>query len=189
MRCSVSDSGANALKLTPTHLQLITQLEGAAPVGFRVLIVGGEQLTTNLARKAQARFGDGCRIVNEYGPTEATIGCVWHVFDGARDGDTTAVPIGIPGRNMQAHLLDGERRPVAPGVAGELYLAGECLARGYLDRPQLDRERFVTLRDGRRAYRTGDLARLNARAGLWRSCAAVSPTPPALSTSAITSNG
>ncbi len=163
LRTILHDSGANALKLTPTHLQLITQLEGAAPRGFRTLIVGGEQLTMTLARKAQARFGADCRIVNEYGPTEATIGCVCHVFDAARDGDLAAVPIGVPGRNMQAHLLDADRRPVARGASGELYLAGDCLARGYLDRPDLNRERFVKLLDGRRAYRTGDLARLNGR--------------------------
>jgi amino acid adenylation domain-containing protein len=163
LRKILHDSGANALKLTPTHLLLIAQLDGPAPVGFRTLVVGGEQLTSSLAHKAQARFGADCRIVNEYGPTEATIGCIWHVFDEARDGDGAAVPIGVPGSNMQAHLYDAQRRPVAPGVSGELYLAGACLARGYLDREELNRERFVTLPGGQRAYRTGDLARLNER--------------------------
>jgi hypothetical protein len=72
------------------------------------------------------------------------------------------VPIGRPVPNTTVRLLDGQRRPVAPGETGELYLAGAQLARGYLGRPDLDRERFVRLADGSRAYRTGDLARLTA---------------------------
>ncbi len=144
--------GANALKLTPAHLDLIGMLDLKA-TGFRTLVVGGEQLTTAVA--ARAREALGCRIVNEYGPTEATIGCVVHVFDG--DTSAPAVPIGLPVDNTRAYLLDADRRPVAPGDPGELYLAGAQLTTGYLGRAD---DRFPQLADGSRAYRTGDLARL-----------------------------
>ncbi len=152
-------SGANALKLTPAHLDLITSL-GVEPRGVRSLVVGGEQLRGPAAARAQRLFGPGCRIFNEYGPTEATIGCVVHTFDPERDGDRTAVPIGLPVEGTDVVLLDGDGRPVGPGETGELHLAGDQLARGYLGRPGLDRERFVRLADGTRAYRTGDLGRL-----------------------------
>jgi amino acid adenylation domain-containing protein len=161
LRAVLEDSGANALKLTPAHLDLMGRLS-LAPSGFRVLIVGGEQLKGSVAARARQMFGPGCRIVNEYGPTEATIGCVVHVFDPERDAAAAGVPIGVPVANTAVHLLDSERRFVRPGEIGEMYLTGAQLARGYLGRPDLDRERFVYLADGTRAYRTGDLARLTA---------------------------
>ncbi|MFJ8159057.1 AMP-binding protein [Streptomyces sp. NPDC094468] len=152
-------SGANALKITPAHLDLITSL-GVEPQGFRSLVVGGEQLRGPTAARAQRLFGSGCRIYNEYGPTEATIGCVVHTFDPELDGDRPTVPIGLPVDGTGVVLLDGDGRPAGPGETGELHLTGVQLARGYLNRPELDRERFVNLADGTRAYRTGDLARL-----------------------------
>jgi amino acid adenylation domain-containing protein len=161
LRTMLEDSGADALKLTPAHLDLIGRL-GLTPQGFRVLIVGGEQLRGAVAARAQRAFGPDCRIVNEYGPTEATIGCVVHVFDAERDALAPRVPIGVPVADTTVYLLDAHRRHVGRGGIGELYLAGAQLARGYLGRPDLDRERFVRLADGTRAYRTGDLARLTA---------------------------
>jgi amino acid adenylation domain-containing protein len=152
-------SGANALKLTPAHLDLIGRL-GLSPAGFTVLVVGGEQLRPAIAAAAQRAFGPGCRIVNEYGPTEATIGCVVHVFDPSRDTGA-AVPIGLPVANTSVFLLDADGRFAEPGETGEIHLAGRQLARGYRGRPDLDRERFVRLADGTRVYRTGDLARLS----------------------------
>ncbi|MFF3460693.1 non-ribosomal peptide synthetase [Streptomyces sp. NPDC002730] len=154
--------GVNALKLTPAHLELICALD-VGPQNFRVLVVGGEQLRGPVAAQAQLVFGPGCRVVNEYGPTEATIGCVIHTFDPQCDADSPAVPIGVPVDNTQVYLLDASGRPAAPGEAGEVHLAGAQLARGYLHRPELDRERFFLLADGTRVYRTGDLARLSER--------------------------
>jgi acyl carrier protein len=159
LRDMLEHSGATALKLTPAHLDLIGRL-GLAPTGFRLLVVGGEQLRGTVAARALRAFGAECRIVNEYGPTEATIGCVVHVFDPTRDADAPAVPIGLPVANTSVFLLDAQRRFVAPGEVGEVYLGGAQLARGYLGRADLDRERFTRLADGTRVYRTGDLAKL-----------------------------
>ncbi|MEY9964126.1 amino acid adenylation domain-containing protein [Streptacidiphilus sp. MAP12-16] len=151
-------SGANALNLTPSHLDLIGRLD-LAPTGFRTVVVVGEQLRVEVAARAQEMFGPKCRIINLYGPTEATIGCTAHTFDREVDGGSAVVPIGLPADNTTVYLLDGERRFVAPGEVGEMYLGGAQLARGYLGRPDLDRERFPRLADGSRVYRTGDLAR------------------------------
>ncbi|HEY2514337.1 MAG TPA: amino acid adenylation domain-containing protein [Polyangiaceae bacterium] len=162
LRRVLEGNGVNALKLTPTHLDLLARLE-LAPKGFRVIVVGGEQLRGPVAARAQEAFGPACRIVNEYGPTETTVGCITHVFDPACDAQSAAVPIGLPASNVRISLLDTERRPAARGAVGEIYIAGDGVARGYLGRDDLNRERFLALHDGERAYRTGDLARLNER--------------------------
>lgn len=159
LRRLLEQSGADTLNVTPSHLDLIGRLDQSFS-GFRTVIVIGEQLRTEVAARAQEMFGPDCRIINEYGPTEATIGCTAHVFDQDADGGLAVVPIGLPADNTTAFLLDEERRFVAPGEIGELHLGGAQLARGYLGRPDLDRERFVSLADGTRVYRTGDLARI-----------------------------
>ncbi|MER6356299.1 non-ribosomal peptide synthetase [Streptomyces sp. NPDC001634] len=157
LRKLLEASGATMLNLTPSHLDLIGQLD-VQPVGYTGVIITGEQLRVEVAARAQRMFGEKCRIINQYGPTEATVGCTAHVFDETGDSDATAVPIGLPGYNTTVHLLDERHRFVAPGETGEMYLGGVQLARGYLGRPDLDAERFVRLADGTRVYRTGDLA-------------------------------
>ncbi|MFE9769911.1 amino acid adenylation domain-containing protein [Streptomyces sp. NPDC005808] len=159
LRSILTSSGANALKLTPTHLDLISRL-GLRPVGFRTVIAGGELLRGAVAARAQEIFGPECRIFNEYGPTETTIGCMSRLFDPARDTELPSVPIGVPTPNTRIHLLDARGCFVEPGEVGEMFLAGDQLARGYRGRPDLNAERFVHLADGTRVYRSGDLARL-----------------------------
>ena len=165
LRQLLEESGATMLNLTPSHLELIGRLD-IRPTGFRGIVVVGEQLRTEVAARAREMFGPDCRIINEYGPTEATIGCTAYTFDPVRDAGRAAVPIGLPAHNTQVHLLDANRRFVPAGEVGEMYLAGAQLARGYLGRPDLDAERFPRLADGTRVYRTGDLARRLPDGGL-----------------------
>jgi amino acid adenylation domain-containing protein len=165
LRHLLEESGATMLNLTPSHLELIGRLD-IAPTGFRGIVVVGEQLRVEVAARAREMFGPDCRIINEYGPTEATIGCTAYTFDPVLDADRAAVPIGVPAHNTQVHLLDANRRFVPTGEVGEMYLAGVQLARGYLGRPDLDAERFPRLADGTRVYRTGDLARRLPDGGL-----------------------
>lgn len=159
LRRLLTGTRANMLNLTPSHLDLIGGLD-IAPDGYRSVVVVGEQLRVEVAARAQEMFGPKCRIINLYGPTEATIGCTAHTYDEETDLEGTVVPIGLPADNTTVFLLDAERRFVAPGEVGEMYLGGAQLARGYLGRPDLDRERFPSLADGTRVYRTGDLARV-----------------------------
>lgn len=153
----VLDNGATMLSLTPSHLDLITRLD-LAPRAVRTLIVIGEQFTRSVAVRARELFGPDCRIINLYGPAEATIGVSHHFFEAERDTGA-AVPIGEPLDGVTFHLLSPDRQFVAPGETGELYIGGIQLARGYRGRPDLTRQRFVRLADGSRVYRTGDIAR------------------------------
>jgi len=153
------DGRVGVLKLTPSHLSLLR--ESPRPAGqLRRLIVGGEALETGLARQIWEAFGGRVELYNEYGPTEATVGCMIHRFDPDRDR-RAFVPIGRPIANTQVYLLDERLEPVAENVPGELYIGGDCLAAGYSGRPALTAERFgVNPFDAEgRAYRTGDLAR------------------------------
>ncbi|MFJ4438157.1 non-ribosomal peptide synthase/polyketide synthase [Streptomyces sp. NPDC088923] len=125
---------------------------------LRQVMCSGEALPAPLAARFHAVL-PGRRLHNLYGPTEASVDVTAHEV-GAAPGAT--VPIGRPVRGTRTYVLDAALRPVPPGVAGELYLAGVQLARGYLGRAALTAERFVA--DpygpaGTRMYRTGDLAR------------------------------
>ena len=157
----IEDKTINIIKLTPAHLALLRGKD-LVDSSVKTMIVGGEDLKSALAGEIAGFFSPQLRIFNEYGPTEATVGCVVHEFDANRDTHTS-VPIGKPIPNMQAFVLDANQNPVPQGVAGELYLAGAGLAQGYWNDPGLTEERFVDNKftAGNLMYSTGDLARLN----------------------------
>src|SRR5262249_1896097 len=130
-----------------------------AMTGLRCIFSGGEPLASDLAREVMA--ARNVPLVNLYGPTETTIQITsWSARDA--DLDAPAIPIGRPIWNTHAYVLDGALQPVPAGVAGELYISGAGLARGYLGRAGLTAERFVADRygpAGSRMYRSGDLVR------------------------------
>jgi amino acid adenylation domain-containing protein len=149
------------LKITPAALEVVLGgLDEGVVLGADVVVVGGEALSEGLAERARRRLPDSARLINEYGPTEATVGCV--TFGFGRAQGRAAVPIGRPIRNTRVFVLDERLQPVPVGVPGELYLAGAGLARGYSGRPGLTASRFVACPfagAGERMYRTGDVAR------------------------------
>jgi len=154
--------GFTFLKATPSHLPLLARLPASCvPTGQ--LMLGGEAVPAALLREWRQRH-PGLALINHYGPTEATVGCLDHVMSPDDPVPDLVVPIGRPMWNTRVFVLDGSLGLVPPGVAGELYVAGAGLARGYLGRPGLTAERFVGCPfgpPGERMYRTGDLARWN----------------------------
>jgi amino acid adenylation domain-containing protein len=146
-----------------TVAQFVPSLLAAMPLdergrGIRVLLSGGEALPSTLAAAAAAAWD--ARVINVYGPTETTIQSVAGDVRADTGDAGQSAPIGRPVWNTEVYVLDERLRPVAPGVAGELYVAGGQLARGYLNRPALTGERFVANPfgpAGSRMYRTGDL--------------------------------
>jgi amino acid adenylation domain-containing protein len=162
----IRDNRVGVLKLTPSHLSVIKEIDNSRSAVKR-LIVGGEAFETRLASEIQRSFAGRVEIYNEYGPTEATVGCMIHRYDAERD-TRTMVPIGSPAANSQIYVLDESLNPVAENVVGELYIAGDGLAEGYLNREELTRERFIAnpFVPGQRMYRTGDLARRLTEGGL-----------------------
>ena len=155
----LNDNTTQVLKLTPSHLALVKERDNRGSCVDR-LIVGGEALSTALAQEVWQSFGGEVTIYNEYGPTEATVGCMIHTFDPEVDR-RTYVPIGLPADNVQLYVLNERRLPVADNVVGELYIAGPGLAKGYLGQEELTSRHFIqdSIIPGQKVYRTGDRVR------------------------------
>lgn len=155
----IRDQRANIIKLTPSHLLLLKDCDLRESV-VHTLIVGGEDLKGSLADSITNQFQGEVTIYNEYGPTETTVGCMIYQFNRAKDSEGS-VPIGKPISNMKLYVLDKYFTPLPVGVAGELFISGVSVARGYWNRSELTRERFLDnpFQPGERMYRTGDLVK------------------------------
>ena len=153
------------MQATPATWQMLLEYASPAWQGLRVLC-GGEALAGELAERLLAR---GVQLSNVYGPTETT---VWSAAQTVEQVDAAVIPIGRPLANNRLYILDEYLQPQPPGVAGELYIGGAGLARGYAGRPELTAMAFVPnpfavaeapgAGPGSRLYRTGDLARYRA---------------------------
>ncbi|GLZ36653.1 non-ribosomal peptide synthetase [Actinokineospora sp. NBRC 105648] len=135
---------------------------------LRVLMVGSEGWTAADARTVLAAVGPDTVLVNAYGATETTVDSTVFQVGAEPLGDAAFVPVGKPLRNTRVYVLDELLRPVPVGVAGECYIGGDGVARGYWNRPDLTSERFLEdpFVPGGRLYRTGDLARWRADGNL-----------------------
>ncbi|MET9671528.1 amino acid adenylation domain-containing protein [Streptomyces sp. NPDC006482] len=151
----------------PSMLQVFTDEPAAAEcTGLRRVVCSGEALPVELADRFAALLPD-VPLHNLYGPTEASVDVTY--WRHTTEPGAASVPIGLPVWNTRLHVLDAHLRPVAAGEAGELYLAGVQLARGYVNHPGLTAERFVADPygpPGSRMYRTGDMARRRADGAL-----------------------
>lgn len=162
----LADNKVNSIKLTPSHLALLQGTDLSHSI-INTMIVGGEDFKANLAATTQKTFGETLKIYNEYGPTEATVGCIIAQFDSNKH-KVGSVPIGSTIDNMHAYILDSYKNLVPKGVIGELYLSGIGLAEGYANLPALTEAKFLEnpLISETKMYRTGDLARENASGDL-----------------------
>ncbi|MDX2090372.1 MAG: amino acid adenylation domain-containing protein, partial [Kofleriaceae bacterium] len=131
----------------------------AVPSSYRLVSFGGERVNPALVRR-WLEVAPHCEIYNCYGPTEATVCTTTHCLRLEDVPPGHEAPIGRPLPNYQVYVLDAHRQPLPIGVPGELYIGGDSVARGYLDRPELTSEKFVDSPFGSgRLYRTGDLVR------------------------------
>ncbi|MBO4207516.1 non-ribosomal peptide synthetase [Micromonospora echinofusca] len=149
----VVDRDVSLVQATPTAWRMLAPETGDELTG-RVLLCGGEPMPAALARRLRALGG---RVYNVYGPTETTI---WSTVAELTADPEDPVPIGVPLANTRVFVADPHGRPLPPGVPGELCIAGDGVAAGYLHRPELTAERFGEHPGYGRFYRTGDVARL-----------------------------
>ncbi|MFO2261842.1 non-ribosomal peptide synthase/polyketide synthase [Pseudomonas aeruginosa] len=157
----INREGIDTLHFVPSMLQAFLQDEDVAScTSLKRIVCSGEALPADAQQQVFAKLPQA-GLYNLYGPTEAAIDVThWTCVEEGK----AAVPIGRPIANLACYILDGNLEPVPVGVGGELYLAGQGLARGYHQRPGLTAERFVAspFVAGERMYRTGDLARYRA---------------------------
>lgn len=151
----IDQRSVTIMQATPTTWRMMVESGWKGSPGL-VMLSGGEALHLDLAKRLLTL---GRRLWNLYGPTETTI---WSTID-LVTAETPLITVGRPIANTQTFILDERLRPVPIGVHGELYIGGAGLARGYLGRPDLTAERFITCSlkpfAGQRLYRTGDRAR------------------------------
>jgi amino acid adenylation domain-containing protein/non-ribosomal peptide synthase protein (TIGR01720 family) len=169
----IDAAALTVINLPPVYwrewVQIVAQNRLAAPAQLRLVIVGGDVLTPETAELWQSTPLRDLRLLNAYGPTEATItATVFDLTSSLHDAAARrSIPIGRALAERSAYILDRSGAPTPIGVPGELCLGGALLARGYLNQPALTAERFVPdpfgaddpARSGARLYRTGDLAR------------------------------
>ncbi|MDL4821047.1 amino acid adenylation domain-containing protein [Actinomadura opuntiae] len=153
----VAEHAIDFMKVVPSHL---AALGGSAVAPGRSLVLGGEAASPELV--AELVGAGRCEVFNHYGPTETTIGVATARLTSAE------VVVGSPVANTAFYVLDAGLEPVPVGVAGELYVAGAQVARGYVGRPGLTAERFVAcpFASGARMYRTGDRVKWTADGAL-----------------------
>ncbi|UJC79083.1 amino acid adenylation domain-containing protein [Rhodococcus erythropolis] len=151
------------LHAVPSMLSLLSASARRLPSSLTRILCIGEALPVQTAK--DVRDQSSAQVYNLYGPTEAAVSVTAHRTS---DVDVATVPIGTPAWNTRLHVLDDRLHPVPVGVAGELYLAGVQLARGYIGDPGQNAIRFVAdpNETGERLYRTGDLVRWNAAGSL-----------------------
>ncbi len=152
------DGATTILKITPSHIPLLLDVEKRrSDKNLHAFIIGGENLNENMCKKLNERFDGRVDIFNEYGPTEATIGCMTYRY---QTTDSGSVPIGKPIANTSIYLLDQNYNHVPDEVTGEIFIEGAGVADGYYQNQDETQERFVQSEkfEGQILYRSGDIA-------------------------------
>ncbi|WP_298427959.1 amino acid adenylation domain-containing protein, partial [uncultured Kordia sp.] len=147
------DNGISCIKLTPSHVSVL-QDAGLKSDELVVAVLGGEELKRSHVEILQSINPD-IKIFNEYGPTEATVGCMFHEIT------SEMITIGHPIANTEIYLLDDNLNVLPIGGTGELCISGKGLSKGYLHQEELTQEKFINhpFKEGKNLYKTGDLAK------------------------------
>ena len=156
----IQANAVDTMWLTAPLFHQMMEAEAESLKQVKQLVAGGDVVSPQIAASA---ISQGRVLINGYGPTENTTFTACYRMEKPNDVGRGSVPIGFPIANTQTYALDGEMQPVPVGVAGELYIGGAGLSRGYINRPDLTAEKFLphpfSVSGGERLYRTGDLVR------------------------------
>ncbi len=159
----ICENNISYLKLTPSLFYLLVSVSGQGQMrsfpNLKLILSGGEEIRYKDV-KSFRQYNPETVFVNHYGPTEATIGCItYRLSDSSFNSDKPGSIIGKPIANTFVYILDNYLNPVPCESKGEIYIGGECLARGYLNNDSLTKEKFVDnpFRPGEVIYKTGDI--------------------------------
>lgn len=149
------------IKLTPAHLILLQDLDVDNSVVCK-LIVGGDILTNEMCEKITEKFHNKISIYNEYGPTEATVGCMIYQYTPSVKNLYASTPIGVPAQNTDLYVVNQDLNLIPFGYKGELCIGGSCLSKGYVKLEKVTNSCFIPfpLTQNKKIYRTGDLVKL-----------------------------
>ncbi|CQR58132.1 non-ribosomal peptide synthetase [Paenibacillus riograndensis] len=156
----VIDNQVDFIMLTPSHLKILGEYD-LSRLKIRKFIIGGEAFDPFYAKKFFSRLAEDVEVYNVYGPTETTVACTFYRYYPDKDL-RNPVPIGGPIFNVQLYVVDQNGKLQGIGIPGELCIAGDGVSRGYLNREELTREKFVPdpFQTSGMMYRTGDLVRM-----------------------------
>ncbi|MFJ7184006.1 amino acid adenylation domain-containing protein [Lysinibacillus xylanilyticus] len=161
----LDDKETTVIKLTPSHLHLIKNRDNSKS-NVKKIIIGGENLSIELTQKVLNSFNGQVILYNEYGPTEATVGCMIYTYtnETTLNNDYNAVPIGIAINNTDIYILDEYLKPVPDGMHGEIYISGDGVARGYINKEVETEKAFIKnpFINGERMYKTGDIGKYHS---------------------------
>lgn len=148
------------IKLTPTHLKIVEDLNLYCS-SLKIIVAGGEEFERDLAYKIFKRYKGEIRIINEYGPTEATVGTTVYEYSIDERNKYPIMPIGKPIYNMKVYILDKKLNLVPKGRVGEIYIGGEGLSSGYINDEELTKKKFINnpFEENELIYKTGDLGK------------------------------
>ena len=162
--CYYKEHSVDVSDGTPAHIRFLenAMAEGAEELVVKHFIIGGEALGIETVKNFYDQIsGEKPRITNVYGPTECCVDSTLYSIDSETAAGLKSIPIGVPLNNVKVYILDKNKEVLPVGAAGELYVSGDGVGRGYLNKKELTEEKFVEnpFVLGSRMYRTGDLAR------------------------------
>lgn len=157
----IDDNKVQIIKLTPAHLSLLQDC-ATSNSSIKKLIVGGDILTNETCDKINNAFKKQLHIYNEYGPTEATVGCM--IYEYNQNDNYNSVPIGTPIDNTKIFILNDELNIIPFGYTGQIYIGGNCLSKGYVNLENITNDKFIKnpFQKGTQLYKTGDIAKMHS---------------------------